>query len=105
VDEYIEIISTCSIVVMNHLRQQAVSNIVIMLYLGAKVFLDNQNPVYGFLKDQDAYIYRIEELSCEMNNLLTTEQVDKNRQILRSIWSRDVILEKTSDLLEKLQQA
>ena len=56
IDEYIKTISSCSIVVMNHLRQQAMGNIVIMLYLGAKVFLDPKNPAYDFHKKQGAAV-------------------------------------------------
>lgn len=48
IEDYNKIISSCSVVVMNHLRQQAVGNIVIMLYFGAKVFLNKENPVYEF---------------------------------------------------------
>lgn len=39
IEEYINTLSSCSIVIMNHIRQQALGNIIIMLYLGAKVFL------------------------------------------------------------------
>ena len=103
IDEYIKTISSCSIVVMNHLRQQAMGNIVIMLYLGAKVFLDPKNPAYDFLKKQGAAVYSIDELASEMNSSLTPDQIEKNRQVLRNTWSRDVILRKTRELIERLQ--
>lgn len=101
IDDYIAVLQSCSVVVMNHLRQQALGNIVIALYMGAKVFLDERNPVYDFFIKQGAFVFELEQLQQEYTGLLTTEQVEHNREILRSYWSRDVILKKTQKLVEQ----
>ena len=100
IDEYIAVLQSCSIVVMNHLRQQALGNIVIALYLGAKVFLDKRNPIYQFFIKNDAYIYCLEELEAQMQENLTGEQIDRNRRVLQNYWSRDVILQKTKNIVD-----
>ncbi|BCV57506.1 hypothetical protein TUM17384_14510 [Shewanella algae] len=62
IDTYIGLLKSCGYVVMNHVRQQAVGNIIVMLYLGAKLFLRSDNVVYQFLKSNGAIIYSVEEL-------------------------------------------
>lgn len=101
IDDYIKTVQSCPIVVMNHLRQQALGNIVIALYLGAKVFLNKENPIYQFFINLDAVIYDIESLGSEMNSKLTQRQIDKNRQILQKYWGRDRILDKTTNIIKQ----
>lgn len=94
-EEYINIIISSPIVIMNHLRQQAVGNIIIMMYLGAKIFLDEKNPVYDFFKQQDAYIYKLDELKNEYKGKLDILEINHNREILKKNWSKEIILFKT----------
>ena len=105
IDEYINTLSSCSILIMNHIRQQGLGNIIIMLYLGAKVFLRKENPIYTFFKNEGAKIYSIEDL--ELNKALIVEKITEdelliNRNILRKYWSRNVIQEKTKILIDKI---
>lgn len=100
IEEYIAKLQSCSIVIMNHLRQQAVGNIVIALYLGAKVFLDKRNPVYPFFINAGAHIYSIDDLRYELDTPLVESQIEKNREVLSSHWGREVIIEKTSNLIK-----
>ncbi len=100
-NEYNEIISTSSIVVMNHLRQQAGGNIVVMLYLGAKIFLNKENLFYHFYKNQGAIIFSMDELSNEnIYNNLTDSEVEINRNVVRDMISEDVIRKKTKKLID-----
>ena len=105
IDEYINTLSSCSVVIMNHIRQQGLGNIIIMLYLGAKVFLRKENPIYGFFKNEGAKIFSIEDL--ELNRELISEKITEeeliiNRNILRKHWSRDVIQQKTKLFIDKI---
>ncbi len=102
--DYVKILTSCSFAIMGHLRQQAVGNIVIMIYLGAKVFLDKQNPVYIFFKQQNAWIYALDELEGEFGSKLSPKQIEYNRTILRAHWSKKVILNKTKQLIETVQR-
>ncbi|HEX4058514.1 MAG TPA: TDP-N-acetylfucosamine:lipid II N-acetylfucosaminyltransferase, partial [Galbitalea sp.] len=51
-DEYNEVVGNCDTIIMNQRRQQALGNIGTALYAGAGIFLDEVNPLYGFLKQQ-----------------------------------------------------
>ena len=100
-NEYNEIISTCSIVVMNHLRQQAGNNIVVMMYLGAKIFLNKENLFYSSYKNRGAIIFSMDELNNEnIYNNLTDDEVEINRNVLRNIIAEDVVLNKTKNLID-----
>jgi dTDP-N-acetylfucosamine:lipid II N-acetylfucosaminyltransferase len=105
IDEYVNVISSCSVVIMNHLRQQGLGNIVIMLYLGAKVFLRAENPIYIFFAQKGVVIYSIEELENNHSLIeqpLNEEGININRQILNKIWSRNAIHEKTLNIISAL---
>jgi hypothetical protein len=105
INEYNKIISSCSVVVMNHLRQQAVGNIVSMLFLGAKVFLNKKNPVYDFFKNNGAVIFSIDELTDDsIGTILSEDEKHINKEVLKKYWTRDVILEKTRSLIYTLRK-
>ncbi|MFV8844164.1 TDP-N-acetylfucosamine:lipid II N-acetylfucosaminyltransferase [Serratia fonticola] len=103
--EYIDKINQCGFVIMNHVRQQAVGNIIIMLYLGAKVFLREENPTYKFFKNEGVVLFTIQELSKNHAHLkfsLTDEEVKLNRSILDAIWSNKALVKKTHILMEQV---
>ena len=60
-DEYNRCIESCSIAIMPHIRQQAVGNVLVMLYMGAKVYLSNRNTVFHYLKRLNVTLFSIEE--------------------------------------------
>ena len=104
IDNYRNMLKSCSVAIMNHLRQQALGNIIMMLYMGAKVFLNKESPVYSFFKKQGAKIYSTDELCTEeINTKLKDEDIERNRDILRKHWNRDVILSKTEKMIETLR--
>jgi len=105
ISEYVSMLSSCSVAIMGHLRQQALGNIVIMIYLGAKVFLDKHNPVYLFFKKHHTLIYTLDEIEVEVDNALTSEEIEFNRNILRQHWGREAIHTKTMNLIETVKQA
>lgn len=104
-EEYINLISSCSNVIMNHHRQQAGGNILAMLYMGAKVFLNKINPTYSFYKERGVLIFEIDELYNDpplLDSYLSEEDIEKNRQILKLIFGEKIILNKTENLIKKV---
>lgn len=101
-DKYVSLVLECGYVIMNHLRQQAVGNIVIMMYLGAKVFLDEKCPTYVFLKQLGAVVYSVQDLSKDAS-LITKALSDvdrrKNRAVVQDYWSKENINRKTLNLI------
>jgi dTDP-N-acetylfucosamine:lipid II N-acetylfucosaminyltransferase len=102
---YINLISSCSNVIMNHHRQQGLGNVLPMLYLGAKVFLNEKNPLYDYYKERGVVIFAMDELYNNPSLLdfhLSEEDIEKNRQILKVRFSEKTILNKTENLIKKV---
>lgn len=93
--EYLKLLSSCGIVIMNHYRQQAVGTVLSMLWMGAKVFLNEKNTLYHYLKRIGCHIFSITEdfeKGHKPLKLLTKEEVEKNRSILKLEISTDVVI-------------
>lgn len=104
-EDYINLIKSCSNVIMNHHRQQGVGTLLSLLYLGAKVFLNKKNPLYMFYKEKGMVVFSIDELYNNLSLLdlhLSKEDFEKNRYILKSLYSEEVILKKTERLIKKV---
>jgi dTDP-N-acetylfucosamine:lipid II N-acetylfucosaminyltransferase len=94
-EQYNNLIAQCSVVIMGHKRQQAGGNTATMLYKGAKVFLDEVNTVYQYVRNRGGYVYTLDELKkrgVEAFAPLTEEQKRKNRQVLENYASNEVVL-------------
>lgn len=93
-ENYHKLLTSCGYVIMNHRRQEAMGNIITMMYLGAKIFLNKQNPVYEYFKRLGAYVFLIDEITEKKEKAfvpLTQEQINKNREILIQTRSKKVV--------------
>jgi len=105
---YLELLSQCGFVIMNHVRQQALGNIISMLYLGSRIFLREESPVY---KDLSAYgfaLNTVQQLDSNPEHLrtpLSIEERENNRQLCRQRWGREAALERTQQLIATLRTA
>lgn len=103
---YNDLLISCSVMIMNHLRQQAVGNILIGLALGMKVYLNKRNPVYSFLKDLGVIVYDFEKDFKNTDESLSPLSIDdrnKNRSILEGVWGEEAVIRKTKLLLKVLK--
>jgi hypothetical protein len=104
IDDYIKTIMTCGFVVMNHIRQQGVGNIVIMLYLGAKLFMQENCPTFIFLKELGAVVFSVQELESSpamLSHLLDDKSMAINRRVVEAVWSKGASINNTGLLLKK----
>lgn len=78
-----------SVAIFGNLRQEAVGNIIIALYLGAKVFLPKSNPVNGWARSHGLVIRDLEELTQhELDEPLDESARLANRTILTGLYTR-----------------
>jgi len=96
-EQYIEILSSCGFVMMNHIRQQALGNICITILLGAKVFLNRRNPLYDWLRVRGVTVGDIDHPDTVP---LTDGERRSNIQAIRDHWGRDIQREKTRRVVE-----
>lgn len=106
-EQYNKLILKCPIVIMNHRRQQALGNIGAMLYGGAKIFLDEINPLYHFFKENGAYVYStrlLDECLPEAFNPLNELKIEKNKAILRKFWRHDIVMNNAQVFVDKVNE-
>jgi hypothetical protein len=104
-DKYNSIIVSCSIVIMNHKRQQALGNVGTMLYKGAKVFFDKETVVFRFFKNRGAHVFlteQIKEKHEETFEPLSEIQKQQNRSVLEAFWSEEVVSSNYLKLINEL---
>lgn len=96
--DYQKVLFTCSIVIMNHLRQQAVGNIVQAILNGANVYLNRSSTVYQFLKEQDFKISEMDELT-ELRDLNQQER-EFNRSKCLEVFGAERQHKKVKELIQ-----
>lgn len=104
-EQYVQTLLSCGFAVMNHVRQQALGNIIILLYLGAKVFLRQESPVYEYFRKQGMVLFTVQELEKDfgmLNEGLDLASMEANRQLIIQHWSAPVARQKTLRLLEQI---
>jgi len=104
--EYNSYIQQCGIVILNNYRQQALGNTMAMLWMGAKLYLDDRNTIYKYLKRIGVKVYSIKEDLVATNKdvfkLLSQEEIDSNRAILLKENSSDIIAERIKVQIESV---
>ncbi|NQV01225.1 MAG: TDP-N-acetylfucosamine:lipid II N-acetylfucosaminyltransferase [Bacteroidia bacterium] len=92
-DEYLKMLQSCSVGIFNHYRQQAMGNIIAMLYLGARVYLSFRNPAYRFFLRNGILVNSLEN---EFDNYgisrLSNDVVEGNRSQLYSMFNKKKVL-------------
>lgn len=99
--DYVKYLLSCKYVFVNSLRQLAMGNIVLMLYLGSYIILDRRNPVYVFFKNKGVEVFSIEDAKA---GNLPKINLQSTRKILIEIWGREAILKKTRVLLDTIKK-
>jgi hypothetical protein len=91
--QYNKLMLSSSIFVYGNLRQEAVGNILIALYLGGKVFLNKKNPLLNFYKSQKIKLFDTDELSEEhLYVSLPDNEKNHNKKILMNLYSKEKLL-------------
>jgi dTDP-N-acetylfucosamine:lipid II N-acetylfucosaminyltransferase len=103
--EYRNLLLQCSVAIFNHNRQQAVGNIILMVYLGARVFLSEESLVYSYLKQSGVKVFSFQK---ELNNKnlrpLDMREKVMNRERLLNIYGTKPVEKKVKDLLQTVGQ-
>ncbi|MDT0552275.1 TDP-N-acetylfucosamine:lipid II N-acetylfucosaminyltransferase [Urechidicola vernalis] len=98
-EEYNKILLSCRIVFFNHIRQQAMGNIITLGYMGATLFINKKSPVHKFLKDNEFIHYTIDDLNIVLLNAELEENIKKkNRLVLEDLYSFEKVLKKVQSL-------
>lgn len=89
-NEYIDLTCTCSVGIFYHKRQQAMGNILAMLYLGCRIYLSFENPTYKYFKRNGFVVFSLEnDFKQFRNQILPFEEAQKNRQLIGTLFSQE----------------
>jgi uncharacterized membrane protein len=101
--EYLELLSNCSTAIFYHYRQQAMGNIIALLYMGVRVYLSTNNPVYTYCKRIGLHIYDMDsEFDIYKNSILEEEKADENRNVLYNIFNEEEVINRLNSLVNAL---
>lgn len=102
-EKYIKMLQSCSVGIFNHYRQQAMGNIIALLYMGARVYLSEKNPAYHYFLRKGIAVNSFEnEFEIYTNTILSSEKAENNRRILDSIFSKEKVVNDLRNLTAKL---
>lgn len=107
-EQYVEeVLCACNIAILNHERQQGFGNVVLLLWMGAKLFLSENNVIYPYLKRLGLIVYSVQQdLTPEgIAGGLTDEQKAHNRQILLNEYSTEAVQRQVKKMIEDIKEA
>lgn len=104
VDEYDEILNTCSYALFGHLRQQAIGNIITCIQKGIKIFLSEKGVMYSYFKEMGCSVYSLEsDLSIEnLTTPLDLYQVKQNKMIINDKYINPYRPDCINNIIKKL---
>jgi len=107
-NEYSSLLSSCSIAIFNHIRQQALGNIIISLWLGAKVYMNDKSVLYKNLKKTGLNIFSIQkDLNIDNKdalNKLKSHQQENNKKILLKEFSKKNVIKLTKEVFNLINE-
>lgn len=94
--QYNAIISSCSVLIMNHKRQQAFNTIMMAISNGCKIFLREENTIYSCLKREGFVVHSIQRDFTKGNALdsLTIEERIHNNDLCTKLYSYTTVKKK-----------
>ncbi len=108
-NEYNALYLTCSCVIMNHYRQQAIGNIISAAWLGARIYVNEFTTIYTYFKRIGIHIFSLQR-DFQVNDsavfdALSDEQIAQNRIVLqREFGSEKVIADMKISFAEFIEK-
>lgn len=100
---YLEMLENCSAAVFYHNRQQAMGNIIALLYMGVRVYLSSKNPIYHYFKRVGLHVYDFnKEYSIFRNSLLEENYMKHNKEVLKNLFSKEEVQNRLTKLIIEL---
>lgn len=91
-NEYCKLLSSARTFIFGNFRQEAIGNIVLAFYLGATVFLADENPYLKDLRSYGYIFFTISQLSKMINYMLTPQEKVHNRELVLKLNNRELML-------------
>lgn len=96
--KYMQFLSEIDIAVFNHRRQQAFGNIISLVGMGKKVYLNSASTLNGVMTEYNLKVFDTKNISLD---LLDNEQKIKNINSVKTNFSKESLVNSLSTYLEK----
>lgn len=103
INDYIDLLSMCNPIIMNHYRSEAVNNIILILYLGKKVYMNPKSNFYKYLKSRKFVVYNVYDIKDCDNSFyseLSKEEIAQNQRLVLQYFSFDRSVQYMKNILE-----
>ncbi|NDV96843.1 hypothetical protein D0T84_18295 [Dysgonomonas sp. 521] len=88
--DYNRLLTSVSVAIYGNWRQEAIGNILISLYLGAKVFLSYRNPVLRWARNHNLVVFELESITQkDIDEPLSADDIQHNRNILMELYNKN----------------
>lgn len=91
-EEYNKLLTSADTFIYGSFRQEAFGNILVALYLGGTVFLEERNPLYSECRNSGYIIFSMDQLSSKINYRLSEEEKQINRQLIHKNFNAELLL-------------
>lgn len=91
-EEYNKVLLSGSVCIYSNRRQEAMGNILISLYLGAKVYMFKSNPLYEYFNSLGVKVYPLNNITKEnFWNDIDDSTTQKNRELLLRLFNEEAL--------------
>ena len=98
--DYDSLLSSVNVAIMNHNRSQALGNIMVLLWKGARIYMSKKSSIYNLLLEKGCKIFCLDDLrEVDISSPLSKAEVEMNRKILLDLFSRENQKKKFQSLL------
>ena len=101
--DYNTLLVTCNTMIMFHVRQQALGNIYMALFLGIRVFLNKRSLTFKYLNDVGIVVFDLEKDFDSVGIELSNKQKEINKKLVISLQGQEAIKKKTKGIIELAQ--
>ncbi|WP_283642105.1 TDP-N-acetylfucosamine:lipid II N-acetylfucosaminyltransferase [Croceibacter atlanticus] len=99
-DEYQKIIESCSVMIMNHKRQQGLGNIIQALCSGVRIILNKESTIYDYLVKNDFIINHTNDLECLFP--LNKDEIIHNKQKCLEVFGKQTQQDNVLELINMI---
>lgn len=98
-EAYNKLLFSCSVAIFNHVRQQAVANIIVMGCFGARIFFNQRGMAYKFYKSEGLQVSTLKSLNQHvLETKLTSKELKTNRSVMKKLYAEDAVKDKVRQL-------
>lgn len=102
--DYQNVLDDVQVAILNTRRQQAVGNIIALIYAGAKVFISERSTFFHYLKRNKIKVFSYEKdlLSHHFDTAFSPKEIEYNRTILTKIFSSETLKKELKKSVEEV---